>query len=103
MSFITKTVKHEKQKVVSLSNNSNGYGWKISKNDAVLHLGTMRKAIIIRRKVISDNAYFISVGSFFPLPTETYDIRFNNIEDAVDYSNELVNSWLQETYKELGL
>lgn len=76
------------------------YGWYRDGEDYILNMGTMTKAVVIRR-MWRDSTYFISEGSFFPFPVGIYQNRYNNAEDAVVESTKYMREWLGSTLEAL--
>lgn len=78
------------------------YYWEIVDGcDAYLHLGQIRKAVVIRKSL--KYKYFISMAGYFPVTNEMYDKRFDTLSDAIKYANEFIKGWLEQTYKALEL
>ena len=50
------------------------YGWYGGKYELILNLGKMKKAIVIR-KLLSEERYVISEGSFFPFSRDIYSSK----------------------------
>lgn len=78
------------------------YDWEQDGNDLFLHLGLMRKAIVITR-MIHDNKSKISHRSFFAFPSSFYDEKFNTIEEAKKRATDYFLEWFSDTNKALNL
>jgi len=78
------------------------YSWSnLDGNTYQLDLGTMNKAIILRKNI--NHTWSISEGSYFPFPKSYYDMRFPSFNQAGKMSVEYIGEWLSETIKVLGL
>lgn len=78
------------------------YGWVRSGVDAILNLGTMDRAVMVRQKFMATD-YFISDGSWFPFKKDVYDMRFKTINDAVVFSSKYIAKWIEETNRQIGI
>ena len=88
--------------VSSLSGYVVYYGWRQDNpHDLVLDLGSMKRAVVIRKSIA--NYWFISESSFFPFSKVIYSKKFNTIEDAKSVANSIVLEWLNDTYSALKL
>lgn len=89
------------EKNVLANNNSlKKYFWeRIGSNTYELHLGTMKRAIILRKNI--ELKWYISEGSFFPFPNEFYNRRFDYMTKAKQFSQEYICQWLNETIKQI--
>lgn len=75
---------------------SKSYYWEHNgKNESILHLGKMKKAVVIRKSF--KNQYFISEASYFPFESGAYHMRFDDKNDATKYALLYIGKWLQET------
>lgn len=72
----------------------NEYGWKVQDNQAVLNLGTMKKAAIIYRSM-NDHLFFIGHGSYFSFPNEYYTNKYTDIYEAIKAVNTYVSEWIE--------
>lgn len=77
------------------------FGWQITSTDAILNLGAMKNAVVIRKSI--HGSIFISEASFFWFPNEYYKMRFNDMEKAVKVANNHVKKWLESCNDALGI
>jgi hypothetical protein len=78
------------------------YGWEKDGGDLFLHLGFMRKALVITT-LYSGNKFKISERSFFPFPSAFYDEKFITIEEAKKRAIDYILGWLNDTNISLNL
>lgn len=72
------------------------YWEHIGENDAIAHLGVMRKAIIIRKTILPTNKYIISRASFFPFPERLYKTKFDTKQEAIDVASHYFRIWFTD-------
>lgn len=78
------------------------YYWQgDSKNEAILHLGDMKKAIVIRKTI--SKKFIISEASFFPFPANYYCMRFDDIKSAKRIALKYLLKWFSETLNTITL
>lgn len=81
-------------------NQSDGV-WIKDGHDYILHLGTMRKAVVIsgcsERSVFaaSPDFYSISLRSYFPFSDEDYNKRFSTANEAKNHAVNRIREWVQ--------
>lgn len=81
----------------SVSEDSNlFYGWVNEKHRTVLHLGKMRKAVVIHHSYIGD-FFKIGVASFFPFNDLIYNTKYNTLEEAKKVASTYISGWLNDT------
>ena len=78
-------------------NNESIYGWVSEQYREVLHLGKMKKAVVIHHSYIQEKYFKIGQASFFPFPDEIYKTRFTSVEEAKKVASEYIMSWLNDT------
>lgn len=84
-------------------NQSDGI-WLKDGHDFILHLGTMRKAVVIsgcsERSVFaaSPDFYTISLRSYFPFYNDDYNKRFSTADEAKNYAIGKIREWLQSVF-----
>lgn len=70
------------------------FGWvDTDKNSCYLHLGKMKKAVIIRKSITG--IWFISEGSFFPFNNEIYTEKFKDKLLAKKVASDYIRGWLE--------
>lgn len=92
---MSELVKHEGAKWVSKR-------WIPEGHDYVLHLGTMKRAVVVARysgswtdAVMGKGSHYgISPRSFFPFAEKQMDKKFNTAQEAVAYAERIVLKWL---------
>lgn len=72
------------------------YGWEMEKYRCVLHLGKMRKAVVIHQS-LGHNYFKIGVASFFPFTDEIYNHKYSTIEEAKNVASTYISGWLNDT------
>lgn len=92
-------------------NHENKTYWEQDGNDFILHLGTMRKAIVVA--AYSDakkdgligacltnkiRYYSISPRSYFPFDSKDYERKFDNSEDCKKHAITCVKNWLESVF-----
>jgi hypothetical protein len=78
-------------------NNQETYGWVSEQYRDVLHLGKMKKAVVIHHSYIQEKYFKIGQASFFPFPDEIYKTKFTTIEEAKKVASEYIMGWLNDT------
>jgi hypothetical protein len=78
------------------------YGWEKDGDDLFLHLGLMKKALVITT-LYSGNKFKISERSFFPFPSVFYDEKYITIEQAKKRALDYILGWLNDTNISLNL
>ena len=76
--------------------------WIPDGQDYILHLGIMRKAVVVARYVPSlhevfsgrNSWYAISPRSIFPFGDDQQERRFDNAFDAVAFAEKIILKWL---------
>jgi len=76
--------------------------WTPDGHDYILHLGTMRKAVVVARYVPSvgqvwngkNSWYAISPRSYFPFADEQQEKRFETAIEAISYAEGIILEWL---------
>lgn len=76
--------------------------WIPDGHDYILHLGTMRKAVVVARYVPSlgqvwngkNNWYAISPRSYFPFTDEQQEKRFETAIEAIGFAETIILEWL---------
>jgi hypothetical protein len=76
--------------------------WTPDGHDYILHLGTMRKAVVVARYVPSlgqvwngkNSWYAISPRSYFPFTDEQQEKRFETAIEAISYAEVIILEWL---------
>ena len=84
-----------------LKNNFLEYGskrfyWEHNLLDSYLHLGTMKKAIVIRKTAIPYGYWKITESSYFPFPKDYYKQKFNSKELAIEKATEYFRMWFSD-------
>jgi len=77
--------------------------WEKQGHDHILHIGTMRKAIVVSGYcngiggvlTSSVSYYSISPRSYFPFSDSDYNKRFENPEECKDYAVSKIRDWVQ--------
>lgn len=78
--------------------------WVQDGHDFVLHLGTMRKAVVVSgcstRSVFasSPDFYAISLRSYFPFYDDDYNKRFSTADEAKNHAVSRIREWLQSVF-----
>ncbi len=67
--------------------------WMQDGYDYILHLGTMRKAVVVAHYANSFKPYAISPRSYFPFTDEQRSKLFDNANDATEYAIEILKEW----------
>ena len=78
-------------------NNESIYGWVSEQYREVLHLGKMKKAVVIHHSYIQEKYFKIGQASFFPFPDEIYKKIFTSVEEAKKVASEYIMDWLNDT------
>lgn len=78
-------------------NNQLSYGWITEEYREVLHLGKMKKAVVIHHSYIHEKYFKIGQASFFPFPEEMYKTKFATIDEAKKVASEYIMGWLNDT------
>lgn len=86
---------------IILKNNSVEYEpkrfyWEHNPLDSYLHLGTMKKAIVIRKTAIPYGYWIISEASYFPFPKHYYKQKFDTKELAIEKATEYFRMWFAD-------
>lgn len=94
----TNNLEFKKEVVTSTESGNKGlyYGWIRDKYRDVLHLGKMKKAVVINRH-INDEYFKIAHASFFPFPDEIYNTKYTTIEEARNVASAYVLGWINDT------
>ena len=75
--------------------------WEDNLGDLYLHLGTMKKAIVIRKTAIPYGYWVISEASYFPFPKEYYKEKFSSREVAIEKATEYFRMWFADAINNL--
>jgi len=71
--------------------------WRQDGADFICDLGSMKKAIIVRRFTndihLMNTYYAIAQASYFPFTDEQYNTRFNNSQDACMLGENHIINW----------
>ena len=71
------------------------FGWiDTDENSSYLHLGKIKKAVIIRKSITG--IWFISEGSFFPFNKEIYTEKFKDKLIAKKVASDYIREWLEQ-------
>ena len=97
--------------VLTPKNHENKSHWHQDGNDFILHLGTMRKAIVVaaysdakKDGLISAclnnkiRYYSISPRSYFPFDNKDYERKFDNSGECKQYAMMCVKNWLESVF-----
>lgn len=68
--------------------------WIQDGSDYILHLGTMKKAMVVAYYPSFRKHYSISPRSYFPLTDEQMEKRFMYAHEATEYAVSLIKDWL---------
>lgn len=76
--------------------------WTPDGHDYILHLGTMRKAVVVARYVPSGKQvwtgdgswYAISPRSYFPFTDAQQEKRFDTAIEAINHAEQIILEWL---------
>ncbi len=78
------------------------FSWiNVDSNTYELNLGSMKRAIILRKNI--NHTWSISEGSYFPFPESYYSMRFPSYFEAGKISQKYISEWLSEIINKLGL
>lgn len=79
---------------------NNLFGWKETDRYTILDLGTMTKAIVIKKEEVG-SLFLISLRSYFSFPDSFYNERFETKEKAKEYACKYLLEWVGELNKQL--
>ena len=78
----------------------NLFGWRETERYTILDLGTMPKAVVIKKEE-QGNQFLISLRGYFSFPDGFYKKRFKTKQEAIDYACKYLAEWVQELNNEL--
>lgn len=79
---------------------NNFFGWRETDRYTILDLGTMPKAIVIKKQE-GGSLFLISLRSYFSFPDSFYRERFETQEEAKEYACKYLLEWVGELNKQL--
>jgi len=82
----------ENENLKSLIKSDKYYGWEDCGSSIYLHLGKMKKAIVIRLAL--EGFWFISEGSYFPFNNEIYAKKFKEKSEAINTASAYLLEWI---------
>jgi len=71
--------------------------WRQEGTDFICDLTTMKRAVVVRlfTPVFNTPYYAIALASYFPFTEEHQAKKFDNPNDCIDYSEEIIISWIK--------
>ncbi len=96
-------IQNNNQEIATADNGTNSH-WEEYGRDYILHLGSMRKAIVVAAYGNSGYSqvdyYSISPRSFFPFSDEDREVRFTDAEECKKYSILKVREWFESVFNQ---